>query len=338
MKHKLYLVISCLVLALIIGLLPKRAQADDGAADREKPIRLYATAFVGPIGKVTENGLSRAGFAINGARQYGEQFIWAGDLLQAPADASLAVSLDLIGAVTLARGASVRLSTARTMLDNDKPGRALVASLINGNVDVRLEFGACAYIRACGSAYLSSEGASFSLAAKDGAAVVNARVGAVRVEQQTMQHQYSLHPVGHGTDISVRGGGLTYIRLQVIEDDRPVPGVPVLFALDPAVGKRLGTLGLGTMAGTTFLATTNADGIAAVPFTANHVKGTISISATVEGTRTSWTGQIKVTNESNASRNALIGLLISAGVGAGVAAALLSRDKDNITVLPPVVK
>jgi hypothetical protein len=83
---------------------------------------------------------------------------------------------------------------------------------------------------------------------------------------------------------------------------------------------------------------TNTNGIAAVHFVAGPTSGTIPISATVEGTRASWTGMITVKSR-GVSRGTgwAIVALIGAGAAAGIAYAL-TREKDSLEPQPPVVK
>src|SRR6185295_7525505 len=118
-------------------------------------------------------------------------------------------------------------------------------------------------------------------------------------EAQSNQHQYTIRPVGHDSTIKVPAAGLRRIQVQVLEDDKPVPGVGVMFVLDTS-GAVVGLLGLGTLTGTTANVVTGSDGIAAVQFVARNSTGSSPISATIEGTRVSWTGQITVTSKATA--------------------------------------
>ena len=132
----------CGVLILTTVLLPLQARADDG--DQTRPIRLFATAPAGPIGIIAGGGLSTATLAVNGRVVDGDRPIWAGDLLQSRGNTSVCVMLDDIGRVTLAKGAVVRLSTTAAMPEGQSSRRILVASLVNGDITVKLQKGASA--------------------------------------------------------------------------------------------------------------------------------------------------------------------------------------------------
>jgi hypothetical protein len=163
------------------------------------------------------------------------------------------------------------------------------------------------------------------------------KTGEVRTEAQASQHQYTIRPVGHDSNIKVPAGELRRIQVQVLEDNQPVSGIGVTFVLDTS-GAVVGLLGLSTLSGTSANVVTGADGIAAVQFVARNSSGSSPISATVEGTRVSWTGQITVTSKATArgSRWALL-VLVGAGAAAGIAYAL-TRDKSSLEAQPPEVK
>jgi ferric-dicitrate binding protein FerR (iron transport regulator) len=210
--------------------------------------------------------------------------------------------------------------------------------LTQGEISVDLDPTANAYVRAAGSQYASSAGAAFLASVRAGSASITVKTGEVRREEQAGQHQYTIRPVGHGSNIRVAAGGLTRIHVQVLEDEKPVPGVAVLFALDTS-GAVIGLLGLGTLSGTTANVVTDSDGMAAVQFVARDSSGTGPISATVEGTRVAWTGQISVTSRSD-RRGSKWGIAVIAGAAAaaGIGWALTRNEKDPIEAAPPVVK
>lgn len=168
---------TCLILALTCALIPGLARADDGS--RERPLRLYATATFGPIGSM----YSPNAFAIDGRAAYGERVLWGGELIQAPADSNVEVRLDLVGRIVLKRAATARLSITRTSLD-DKSHRLLVASLLNGDMSVKLEQDAGAYIESLGTAFRSSLGANFVISIREGRPAVDIAGGAVSIEAQ----------------------------------------------------------------------------------------------------------------------------------------------------------
>ncbi|HXG68862.1 MAG TPA: hypothetical protein VNO70_27435 [Blastocatellia bacterium] len=329
MKQSKIAVGLCLTLALALGFGPQPTRAADG--DHEEPIRLRATATVGPIGTVA-GSLTGAALAINGRAVTGEQAVWDGDLLQACADTAVSVRLDAIGQVTLARGATVRLATAR-----NEGSRTLVASLVNGSMAVRLRDDARAYVRACGAAFTASAGADFRIGIREGRAVVDARAGTVAAETPAPQRKVNIRPVGHGDKLYVTKGKLVNIRLRITDgDERPVIETPVAFSLAPLTDDRkiLGTIGLGATAGTAVTAVTDREGFVIVPFTAGQKKGETTVTAVVEETGTKWDGEIEIEGTNNA-RNAWIAAGVAAAIGGAVAIYLLTTENDPITTLPP---
>jgi hypothetical protein len=328
----------CATMVLSIILAPKAARADNNHDDR--PVRLVVTDWVDPIGKIAGEFLVNGALTINGRAASADQPIWSGDLLQSRADTSVPVVLDSIGRVTLAKGTVVRLATTRTTLAGGGKRVELVASLAQGEIAVGLQPGASARVRAAGSAFASSRGAVFNATCREGLASIAVKSGDVRrdEEQGSQQHEYTIRPVGHGSNIKVPASGTRQIQLQVVEDNVPVPGVGVLFVLDVS-GAINGKLGVGTLSNTTLTVVTNASGVAAVQFVAGPTSGTVPVSATIEGTRTSWTGEITVTSRGGSSHKLgwAIAALIGTGAAAGVAYAL-TRDKESLQVQPPEVK
>jgi hypothetical protein len=145
-----------------------------------------------------------------------------------------------------------------------------------------------------------------------------------------------VRPVGLGSNISVKARSTRQIQVQVTdENDRSVPDLPILFALS---GRGLGSLGGGLIPRTTFTVNTDARGIASVNFEAGDTTGNETISATVEGTRFNWIGQISITPAGGgfwSLRNSLI-IAGVAAAGAGVGLYFALRDTtEPITVASP---
>lgn len=326
------------VIILSVCLAPGSARADTDNHEADRPIHLYAAASVGPIGRMANGALTQGLLMINGHTASAGQLVWSGDLLQSRAGARVCVPLDSIGEVRLAGGTTVRLAARHSTHDDGANGFTLIASLAQGEITVELERAANAYVRAAGAEYASSEGAAFLTSVREGRASIAVKSGEVRTLEQGAQHQYKIRPVGHGSNIRVPAGGLQRLQVQVLEDDKPVPGVGVLFALDTS-GAVVGLLGLGTLSGTTANVVTDADGMAAVQFVARNSSGSSPISATVEGTRVSWTGQVTVTSKT-APRNSLWAIAVVAGAAAaaGIAYALTRDSKDPLQAQPPTVK
>lgn len=326
------------IIVLTVSLAPGSARADTGGHESDRPIRLYATASVGPIGRIANGTLTEGSLIINGHPASAGQFVWSGDLVQSVAGARVSVPLDLIGEVRLAGATWVRLAARHSTRDDGTSGLTLVASLAQGEISVDLEQAANAYVRAAGADYASSEGAEFLATVRDGRSSIAVKSGEVRSEGQLAQHQYSIHPVDHGSNIRVKAGHLFRLQVKVMEDDKPAPGVGVLFALDTS-GAVIGLLGLGTLTGTKANVVTDADGMAAIQFVARDSSGSSPISATVEGTRVSWTGQITVTYREGPRNSAWAYAIIAGAAAAGGIAYALTRDKNPaLEAQPPIVK
>jgi len=160
----------CMILALTCALVATPARADDGI--RENPIRLYASEQFGPIGRVYSLGV----FVIDGRPIYGEQTIWGGELIQTVVGSCVSVDIARVGRITLKNTAMARLATTPT-----KP-HLVVASLIDGDLVVKLLPDGMAYIESCGSTFTSSMGASFDVRTRDGKAFLNIASGTVDVQ------------------------------------------------------------------------------------------------------------------------------------------------------------
>lgn len=330
MKHRNVAVSLSMALVLTSCVSPCLARVSGG---EDPSIRLYATASPGIIGNVVGD------LFVNGRAVRGEHLVWEGDLLQARADWSASVLVDSIGRITLERGAIARLATSDVTRNDQTSGRVLVASLMKGEIDVKLDAGVSSFVQANGSAYASSDGASFRIGIREGSVVTSARIGAVSVAMRAPQRRYDVIPVGHGSNIVVRAGKLVYIRVRVRDESgKALPEMPVFFSLSPGAGGAVGMLGLGTLSGTTYSTLTNDEGIAAVPFQAARTRGTTSITAIVQETGASWTGQITVEPGPSGGKTAAILIGIGAGIGAGVAIVKATDEDDPIQIQPPVIQ
>jgi hypothetical protein len=196
-KHKYGTTGVLLLSVLITGLTPGLARGDDGAEERARTIRLYATASSGLIGITRSLGA----LTINGRKAYGEQWVWNGDLLQAPDSLNVRVSLDSVGEVTLLSGATVTLATTlRISDDGSGDQRVLIASLLAGDLIVKLRQDASAYIEAGNHDLVSSRGAVFRVTLRGDHALVDTVSGAVTTETQNTS------PTIKPRAVQVRGG------------------------------------------------------------------------------------------------------------------------------------
>lgn len=321
-----------LILALITGFSPNAARTDGDGAEADRPVRLYASARFGPIGVIRENS---SAVVINGRACGGEQMIWGGELIEAPSDRSLRVSFDSVGQVIIDRGTMARFATSLANPENG--GRhVLVASVVNGGLNVKLEQDACAYVEAAGSSFTASRGSRFRVSVAEGLASVETIEGAVTVGQQPAgQRRYILRPVaGQGATLSVSARSTRQVQIQVTdENDRPIPDLPLLFSLGSPC---LGSLGIGAGAGTLFKEKTDRRGIAAVPWIAGAAKCKGAITVKVEGTDDSFTYQTEVSQSGFwTARNSVLVGAAAAAAGIGIALANGGASKEPIIPVPP---
>ena len=343
MKIRHAATVFCLVVAMIAGLAPAPVCASGPIADQHRPVRLYATEHFGPIGVIKLNSLSTATVAIDGRLVRGEAPIWGGELIQVRADRPARIALDSIGQVTLAQGAIVRLATARVSADN-AVYEALVASIIAGSAEVKLNADVGAYIEAGRSAFSASRGARLCVSVKEGRASMSTAAGVVRVQDQAAPPQDVNirvvddlgRPVSSGSQFSVRARSTRQIQVQVTDkNDKPLPDLPVLFSLgDPC----LGSLGLGALAGLTLVQKTDNRGIATVPLVAGAARCAASIIAKVEGTNASVSIQANVQSSTGfwSAQNTM--LVVAAAAAAGVTTGVVlanSGSNGPITPVPP---
>jgi hypothetical protein len=340
------------IVALITVLIPAPVRASDHNTSDSRPIRLYASARFGPIGAVKLNSLSDAVVAIDGRVAHGEAAIWGGEVIKVIADRTVSVALDSIGQIKLARRTVVSFSKARSSSD-DAGYDVLIASLLTGSAEVKLNPRAGAYIEAGQAALSATRGASFKVSVEDGRASLDTYAGVVRVQDQAPLQDLKIRvvddlgrAVSSGSQLSVRARSTRQVQVQVTDkNDRPVPDLPVLFSLgDPC----LGSLGVGAVAGLTMMQKTDKRGIAAVPLVAGAAKCAASIVAKVEGANASVTIQTNVQsgarfwNTQNTALAAAAAAAAGVGIGLGVtnsASATSAASGGKIApVLPPSVK
>ena len=331
-----------LCILLSVGLAPALTTAD-GGSDREQPIRLYARAMGEPIGAVAVDPTGARPVAINGRVTSGEQLLWGGELLQALSNESVRVAFDDVGSLTLERGAMVRVAASRAVA-GEGSRLMLVASLIRGDISVKLNDQAGAYVEASGSTFTASSGSKFQIVIRDNRAVANTVAGEVREVRLVQQADLRIRaldelgrPIASGSRFSVRARSTRQLQIQVTDsNDRPASNVAVVFALgDPC----LGTLGVGAGAGTNRRETTDNRGIAVVPYTAGAVKCAGAITATIEGTNIAVTLQAQVVSAPGffTARNTILTASVIGGVGAGIGIYYATRKDEEINPVPPPV-
>ena len=345
MKIKKAAIVACLTAALS-GFGPTQARTGNHN-DQHRPVTLSVTARFSPIGSIKLNALSDTSVAIDGRIARGEVPIWGGELINVRAGRTAKVSFSSIGQVTLAQGAVVRFATAHAT-SSDTGHEVLVASLVSGSIDVKLDTKAAAYVEAGFSALTASPGATFAVSLDNGRARVTTASGVVTAQDQPAPPQDVNirvvddlgRPVASGSQFSVRARSTRQVQVQVTDkNDKPLPDLPVLFSLGNPC---LGSLGLGAVAGMTLVQKTDNRGIAAVPLVAGAARCASSITAKVEGTNSSVTIQtsVQATTGFWSTQNTLIvaGAAAAAGVTAGLIVANAGNDEPIKPVPPPGVR
>jgi hypothetical protein len=337
MKKEFKATVLLLAVAVAMGLAP-RPIAAYGEHDEDRPIRLYASARFGPVGKISASSLvtqERATAIVNGRAASGEVALWGGEMVEAPRDKSVRVSFNDIGEVALSSGAMARFSTSVSG-SADAGRNGLVATLIAGRLTIRLNEDASAYVEAAGTGYTASRGADFRVRITDeGRAAIEAETGVVTASVQTTpQGRYTLRPPqGQGASLSVSARSTRQIQIQVTdENDRPVPDLAILFSLGNPC---LGALGIGAGAGTLLREKTDNRGIATIPWVVGATRCAGSILVRVEGTNSTFTYQASVRQPSFWSlRNSLIVGGIAAAT-TGVVVATTGGGSEPIKAVPP---
>ena len=302
----------CVMLTLTLGLFARPSRADVIPDDEDRPIRLFATAFIEPIGSAHSLGEA----TINGRRTRGEQMIWAGDRVEAPAYGDIHLSIDDVGKASLTGGAVASFAAPRSRLDDGARRRILIANLARGGMKLKLKGDAAAYIEAGSRVLTSSRGAIFNVEVRESEVKVETLSGTVDSTSQNQQRAYKIAAYGRGLDISVGARSSSEVQVRVTDAaDQPLPDVPVSFALTKGIGMLSSA---GKTAGSTITVTTGPNGVASATFAAGPSPGSTSITATAGNS--SITGNVSVTAGVAAGVSTATKLLI--GLGAGGAAAV----------------
>jgi hypothetical protein len=319
-KHCSAAMVLFLALSLIAALLPIKVTASYGESEKQ-----YYTTQSSAIGTISSWG----GIKINGRLVYAPSPVYNGDLLQSPLDTGATLTLNAIGQASLVKGTLVRLS-ARPANGNTQP--VLMASLLKGEMTIKLQPTAVAYIRTGDMEFNASAGTDLRAVVEQNRLTVYDLMGEIQDAAKVGTAKYVVRPVGVGATISVRARSTRQIQIRVTdENDKPVPDLPVLFVLG---SNNAGSLSTAT-------ATTNAQGIATTSFNAAATPNATSITATVQGTDYSWTGEIEVIKKVGfwTTRNMLL-VGASAATAGTITAIAVTREgkKAPITPLTPVIK
>lgn len=326
-----------------IKLVTKPAGAEAG-----QPVKLYANTKGGMLGMIESAGKVK----INGREARRQELLWDGEILQAPANASAQVSLAGLGQVQLTKGSVVKLTTASVKSGNDR--RVLAASVLQGEISVKLQPEIAAYVEANGKSFSAEAGSRFRLNGQDANSLVEVWQGNVReigswmvelstdVMDQAKQlnagpRQYNIQPLSNSDKaasylMNVRPQSTQQMRFLVTDlTGKPAAGVPVVFTLNAAEGQPVGILGEGANAGKYFETSTDAQGVAVVPFSAGSVGGSTSLSAAVRGTNSANANVVVVDDDEGkfwTKRNAIpVFITAGAGIVAGIVIAVTREDR-----------
>ncbi len=302
-----------------------------------QPVKLYANTKAGMIGMIDSSGTVK----INGRDARRQELLWDGEVVQAPANAAAQVSLAGLGQVQLTKGAVVKLTTANASANSNR--RVLAASVLQGEINIKLQPEIAAYVEANGKAFSAEAGSRFRLSGRDSQAIVEVFQGNVReigswmvelsseVMDQAAQlnagpRQYNIRPLAEANQpgsymTNVRARSTQQLRFLVTDiTGKPAPGVPIVFTLNASDGQPVGMLGTGTNAGKYFETTSDTRGMAVVPFNAGSATGSTSLSASVRGTNSANTNVVLVDDDDFwTKRNAIpVFVVAAAAIVAGI--------------------
>jgi len=311
MTRAKYIVANLSLILILNGVIaPWRALAGDEPGKKHTRARFVTAthsrtaAGEAPLGVVESYG----SYKVNGQRAYGKEVIWRGDLVQAHNKVGARVSLGEFGKATLEMGTTVRFTT----IESSAPGRHdLLIRLIAGSVTVALQTGTRAYLDSFDASFIAGAGARFRFGIRENRTVVDllggkvadlgswvvqapppimlaaARASRAQAQAQAPRQPYRIKPVGGISEsavFDVRARATRQIQVQVTdENDRPVPDIPIIFAL----GSNIGRFGATTVS-------TNPQGIATVTLTGGNQAASGPFTATIQGTNISLSGQIVV--------------------------------------------
>ncbi|MEW6730077.1 MAG: hypothetical protein AB1489_01950 [Acidobacteriota bacterium] len=332
-----YIIIG-LMLILFVGMIPKptNAAGSMSLAALMPPIPITTLA---PIGRIDSLGT----FSVNGRLMGGNSSIRGGDLLQTFDDTGASVEFPVLGKAQLTKGTVVRFYQGARKIDTESSEQILMITLLSGNLAVDLKPTISAYLQAGEAIFTTIEGARFRTKFSNGQIAVYGEPGTINdstgISPQSSTQKYFLRPVGMGASVSVRARSTRQIQIQVTDEhDKPVPDLPIFFLLGS--GKSFGSL--GSMASASMTTTTNNQGIASITFNAGDTPGSTNITATVEGTNYSWTGEIVITKAVGfwtMKKTLLVTAAAAAGISTGIAITNAgSNTRSAVKPLPPGIR
>lgn len=315
-------------------------------AEAEQSVKLYANTKAGMLGMVESSGKVK----INGRDARQQELFWDGEIIQAPANAPAQVSLAGLGQVQLTKGSAVKLTTAT--VKNRTERRVLAASVLQGEISVKLQPEIAAYVEANGKSFAAEAGSRFRFNGQAAPALVEVFQGNVReigswmvelstdVMNQALQlnagpRQYNIRPLANADKaasylMNVRPHSTEQLRFQVTDmAGKTVAGVPVVFTLNAADGQPVGMLGAGVNAGKYYETMTDAQGVAVVPFNAGSAAGSTSLSAAVRGTNSANSNVVVVDDDGKFWRKETAIPVFVVAAAAVVAGIVVAVNKDD---------
>ncbi|MBI4854933.1 MAG: Ig-like domain-containing protein [Acidobacteria bacterium] len=308
-KNKLTLMVLFLIIALLVAIIPTPIYAKDKEINKYLPNRFQTSYMLRNIGTIEAFGK----ISVNGQVANQKSTFNSGDYLQTGNYATATLSIDSSGKVILGQNTSVYFAVSKILENNGTEKPILIATLVKGSLNVRLNNQSQAYVESGGLIFTAEAGTSFRASNYNGQLEV---LGDVNFQNN---RQYIVRPVEVGATLSVKARSTRQIQIQVTdENDRPVPDVPIIFTLGSQLGKF----------GSTNATTTNSQGIASINFTAGNSPGTTSITATVKDTNYSWTGEISVFKAGFwSTRNKV--LVTTAAIAAGTLTGVVVSQSGN---------
>jgi hypothetical protein len=298
------------------------------------------------------------GLIVNGRLTAGREMLWGGEVLEAPKGSGARVALPSIGQVVLNSGAKAKVTTETVGLvaPGQTAQRVLAAQLLSGDVQVRFDANASGYVRAGDSVMAATRGASFRVDLREGNGAVDVTNGSVMVignwpllappvmrdeasgKTRLEAKTYNIRPANLAAAFTVGMNNAYPIQMRVTDEkNQPVANVPVKFTLSGP-----GALGTTKFGLNSTEVTTNANGIAVIPYHAAATVGTATVTAEVPGTNATTTTTANVAaQDSNFWQGpwpAIITLAAAVGIGAGVYATRADRvpikGKDSLVIVP----
>ncbi|HKQ78747.1 MAG TPA: hypothetical protein VJ810_33930 [Blastocatellia bacterium] len=312
---------SCLILALIFSPAANAAVGanDWGGADKKTgelvgTINPSSTGGPRPIGSIESLGTIR----IDGHIAQTGAALSGGELLQAPPIESAMVSLSGVGQIKLGGGAMIKLASVLSAASGGQespPRHELFASLLAGEISVRLQAGACARIGATRSVFVLPAGSSARIGVREGRGVIISSSGPVAESYdwrefrpelivmnqegaQTTPGEYKIEPYNFKFDLGgyadIEARSLRYLQFRVTDkDDKDAPDLALLILLkNRGPSNDVGAINYGD---NKMEVVTDPHGVVSVRFDASATVGSVAeIEITIKKNNQVFKGKIRI--------------------------------------------